>query len=267
MKINKPLLLISTLFALTATLQATPSGEELVKKNCASCHFLGVPTPEQIRSFKAPAMEAVLFHVKPAHDNNDAKTKAFMIDYVQNPEIKKSVCESNKVTKFGVMPSLKGKVSPEELSTIMDYLIKTYPTKKFVSTITEMLTNGKMNSLKNSPFLMNQDELPHLTKILLESWEKGTLNLSDEQKTKLLVVRKETLAGVKKIKKALKPLEAEVIEMTVDEDTALKDIQPKVDEIAKLKAEATMIQLKCLKDSVAILTEEQLELLLPFWDA
>jgi len=267
MKLNKPLLLISTLFTLTATIQATPNGEELVKKNCASCHSLGVPTPEQIQSFKAPAMEAVLFHVKPAQDNDNEKTKAFIIDYAQNPKIKKSVCESNKVAKFGVMPSLKGKVSPEDLSTIADYLIKTYPTPKFVSMITEMQTNGKMNALKNSPFLMNQDALPHLTKILLESWEKGSLNLTDEQKTKLLAVRKETMSGVKKIKKALKPLEAEVIELTVDEDSQLKDIQPKVEAIAKLKAEATMIQLKCLKDSVAILTEEQLELLLPFWDA
>jgi hypothetical protein len=266
MKLTKPLLLISTLFALTATIDAKPTGEELLKKNCASCHFLGTPTPEQIQSFKAPAMEAVLFHVKPAHDNNDAKTKAFIVDYAQNPKIKKSVCESNKVIKFGVMPSLKGKVSPEDLSTIADYLIKTYPTPKFVSLITEMQTNGKINSLKNSPFLINQSALPHLTKILLENWEKGTLNLTDEQKTKLLVVREETLTGVKKVKKALKELEEEVIELTVDEDSKLADIQPKVEAIAKLKAEATMIQLKCLKDSVAILTEEQLELLLPFWD-
>jgi len=266
MKLTKPLILISTLFALISTAQATPTGKELVKANCASCHSLDVPTPEQIQTFKAPAMEAVLFHVKPARNNDDAKTKAFIIDYVQDPKIKKSVCESNKVAKFGVMPSLKGKVSPEDLATIADYLIKTYPTPKFVSLITEIQTNGKMNSLKNSPFLMNQDKLPHLTKILLENWEKGSLNLTDEQKTKLLVVRKETLIAVKKIKKVLKSLEEEVIELTVDEDATLKEIEPKVDKIAKLKAEATMIQLKCLKDSVAILTEEQLELLLPFWD-
>ena len=127
-----------------------------------------------------------------------------------------------------------------------------------------MQTDGKMNALKNSPFLMNQDALPHLTKILIENWEKGTLNLSDEQKKKLLTVRKETLAGVKKIKMALRELEAEIIELTVDEEP-LKTIQPKVDEVAKLKAQATMIQLKCLKNSIEILTEEQLELLLPFW--
>jgi len=266
MNLNKPLILISTLFVLSTTAQATPTGEELVKKNCASCHFLGVPTPEQIQSFKAPAMEAVLFHVKPAQANNDTKTKAFIIDYAQEPQIKKSVCESNKVAKFGVMPSLKGKVSPEDLSTIADYLIKTYPTKEFVSLIKEIQTNGKMNSLKNSPFLMNQSRLPHLTKILMENWEKGSLNLSDEQKSKLLIVREETLSGVKKVKKALRSLETEVIELTVDEDSKLKKIQSKVEEIAKLKAEATMIQIKCLRDSVAVLTEEQLELLLPFWD-
>ena len=111
---------------------------------------------------------------------------------------------------------------------------------------------------------MNQTALPHLTKILMENWEKGALNLSDEQKKKLLLVRKETMSGVKNIKKELSEVEAEVIELLVDEE-ALKTMQPKVEQVAKLKAKATMIHLKCLKDSVEILTDEQLEYLLPFW--
>jgi len=264
MKITKSLFIATALLSLAHA--TAPSGEELVKKNCASCHSLGVPTPEQIQSFKAPAMEAVMFHVKSAQNNDPKKIKEFIVEYTQNPQIKKSVCESNKVVKFGVMPSLKGKVSPEDLATISDYLITTYPTKKFVKFISQMQTDGKMNALKNSPFLMNQDELPHLTKMLLESWEKGTLNLTDEQKKKLLVVRKETMSGVKRVKKALKELEQEVIELSY-EGEELSKVKVKVDEIAKLKAEATMIQLKCLKDSIEILDEKQLELLLPFWDA
>ena len=260
--ITNPLFLI---LLLLASAHATESkGEKLLKEKCASCHSLGVPTPQELQTFKAPAMEAVLFHVKDAHNNDMKRVKEFILNYTQNPQLKESVCESNKVTKFGVMPSLKGKVSPEDLSTIADYIIEKYPTQEFLTFIKKMKTDGKMNALKNSPFLMNQDALPHLTKILMENWEKGTLNLSDEQKKKLLTVRKETLAGVKKIKMALRELEVEVIELTVDEEP-LKTIQPKVDEVAKLKAQATMIQLKCLKNSIEILTEEQLELLLPFW--
>jgi mono/diheme cytochrome c family protein/Spy/CpxP family protein refolding chaperone len=262
--LHKPLFLALSLLTLSNMAQADNKGEELVKKNCASCHTLGVPTPEEMPTFKAPAMEAVLFHVKPAHKNDKEEVKKFIMDYVQNPDIKKSVCESNKVAQFGVMPSQKGKVSPEDLAIISDYLIETYPTQAFVSLIKEIKTNGKLNSLKNSPFLMNQDNLPHLTKMLIENWEKGALNLSDEQKKKLLVIRKETLTGVKKIKQELQEVEAEVLELLVDEEP-LKTIQPKVDQVAQLKAQATMIQLKCLKESVEILTEEQLEYLLPFW--
>jgi hypothetical protein len=264
MKLTNPLILISTIF--TFSTQAYATGEELIKANCSSCHILTIPTPETIQSLKAPAMEAVVFHLKHAMKNDKKRAKAFILEFTQNPTLSKSVCESNKVEKFGLMPTLKGKVSPKDLATIADYMLETFPSKEFVKLLNEMQTNGKLNSLKHSPFLMNQSALPHLTKILIENWDKGSLSLTNEQKSKLLVVREETLAGVKKIKKSLTTLEEEVIEMTVDEDIPLKNIQPKVDEISKLKAEATMLQLKCLKDSVAILTEEQLELLLPFWD-
>ena len=264
MNIIKPLFIGLTFLTFNSFATAS-TGEELTKANCASCHMLAVPQPQEMPTLKAPPMEAVLFPVKAIYPKV-AEQKAFILDYVQNPVESKSVCESNKVTKFGVMPSLKGKVAVKDLESIADYIIGAYPSQKFVRMLTEMQTNGKLNALKNSPFLMNQDALPHLTKILVEHWNKATLGLSSEQKEKLLVVRKETMKGVKKVKKALSVLEAEVIEMTVDEDVKLKDIQGKVDEIAKLKAEATMIQLKCLKDSVQILNEEQLEFLLPFWD-
>ena len=261
--ITKPLFLI---LLLLASASATESkGEKLLQEKCASCHSLGVPTPQELQIFKAPAMEAVLFHVKDAHNNDMKKVKAFILNYTQNPKLKESVCESNKVTKFGVMPSLKGKVSPEDLSTIADYIIDKYPTQEFVTFIKQIKTDGKLSALKNSPFLMNQSALPHLTKILIENWEKGTLNLSNEQKEKLLVVRKETMRGVKEVKIKLKKLEAEIIEMSIDGEE-LSRVKPKVDEVAKLKAKATMIQLKCLKDSIETLNDEQLELLLPFWD-
>ncbi len=265
MKITTPIFIGLTLLTLNSFATAS-TGEELTKKNCATCHILTVPKPEQIPTLKAPAMEAVLFHVKLAYPKAEEQ-KAFILDYIQNPSESKSVCESNKVSKFGVMPSVKGKVLVKDLESIADYIIATYPSKKFVNMIKEIKGNGKLNSLKNSPFLMNQDALPHLTKILVENWTKGTLGLTDKQKEKLLVIRKETMQGVKKIKKALSSLEAEVMEMIVDEDVELKDIQPKVEEIAKLKAQATMIQFKCLKESVQILNEKQLEYLLPFWDA
>ena len=262
MKITKTLFFTLTLLNIT---NASPTGEELTKTKCATCHMLEVPKPNTISTLKAPPLHAVLFHIK-SEIENPIEQKKFIMDYVINPKASKSVCESNKVKNFGVMPSQKGKVTQEELSLISDYVIKTFPTPKFVQMITSMHKNGKMHGLKNSPFLMNQEALPHLTKILLQNWDKAKLALTNEQKAKLLVVRKETMKGVKKIKKALKPLETEVIDMIVDGEDLTK-IQPKVDEVAKLKAQATMIHLKCLKDSIEVLTDKQMEYILPFWDA
>lgn len=257
---------IVLLLTVAGTMTFANNGAELMKANCASCHMLTSPTPDMIPTLKAPAMDAVVFHLK--EDMKDEKEiKAFIVDYTQNPLASKSVCESNKVQKFGVMPSLKGKVSPEELGAIAEHMIATYPSAGFVKMIKEILTNDKMNALQNSPFLINNEALPHMTKLLLVTWDKATLGLTDEQKEKLLVVRKETITAVKKIKQQVKTLEAEIIEAMVDGEDTLDKIKPKVEEVAKLKVEATIVQLKCLKDSMSILTEEQMEFLLPFWDA
>jgi hypothetical protein len=208
-------------------------------------------------------MEAVMLHVKLEYDNKK-DSRDFIVDYVQNPSASKSVCESNKVAKFGVMPSLKDKVSPQDIGTIADYLYDNYPTKKFSNMIKEIQTNGKLAMLKSSPFLINRDSLPHLTKLLIQNWDKAKLGLSDEQKKKLLVVRENTLGGVKKIKKELEPLEEQVAQDITDAD--IKELQKIVDKIAKLKAQATMLHIKCIRDTVEILSDEQLEVLVPFWD-
>jgi len=257
---NKMLLLLS----LTSSILFASNLAELIKTNCASCHMLTSPTPDMIPTLKAPAMDAVMFHIK-LDIKKKKDIKDFIVDYTQNPAAAKSVCESNKVQKFGVMPSLKGKVSEKDLATIADYMIDNYPAQKFVSMIKEIQRNDKMNALLNSPFLINQEGLPHMTKILLQNWDKATLGLSGEQKEKLLVVRKETMSGVMKIKKQVKVLEADIIEALVDSEDP-KSVHAKVDEVAKLKGEATKVHLKCISDTVGILSDEQMEFLFPFWD-
>ncbi len=257
---KKTLLLLS--FASSMMFASSPA--ELLKTKCASCHILTLPNPTMIPTMKAPAMEAVMFHINLSMDDKD-KIKAFIMDYAINPKASKSVCESDKVEKFGVMPSLKGKITEQELSVIADHMIENFPTPEFVDLITEMQTNGKMNALIKSPFLLNSRALPHMTKVLVENWDKGTLALSAEQKEKLLVVRKETMSAVIKVKKEVKVLEAEIIEAMVDGEEP-KSVYSKVDEVAKLKAEATRVHLNCIADTISILNEEQLEFILPFWD-
>ena len=239
-------------------------GKALLEKNCASCHMLTVPEASMIPTLKAPAMDAVGFHLKLVKKEKKVQEK-FIVDYALNPVASKSVCESNKVQKFGVMPSLKDKVSKEDLEKIAAYVVENFPSEKFTKMIKEIQTNDKLNALKSSPFLINSDGLPHFTKLLLENWDKAALALTPEQKKKLLVVRKETLESVKKVKQQTLALEEAIVETMVDGDD-YKSLDSKVDEIAKLKAIATKAHLKCIAQTLEILGDDQVAYLLPYGD-
>jgi hypothetical protein len=113
---------------------------------------------------------------------------------------------------------------------------------------------------KQSPFLVTS-ELPHLTKLLIQQWDNPKLQLSEEQKTLLLVVRKETMTGVKGLAPQIPPLQKQVTEGIFDGKTP-DELGAAVQAISKLKTEATMIHLKCIYDTSKILSQQQLDLLL-----
>ena len=118
---------------------------------------------------------------------------------------------------------------------------------------------GNGQQKKNSPFLIT-DKLPHLTKLLIQQWDNPALHLSEEQKTKLLVVRKETIAGVRKLGQEIASLEKQVTKGIFAGKTPGK-LHSLVQTIAGLKAEATMIHLRCINDTSAILDQQQLNVL------
>jgi hypothetical protein len=113
---------------------------------------------------------------------------------------------------------------------------------------------------KQSPFLITS-ELPHLTKLLIQQWDNPQLQLSEEQKAQLLVVRKETMTGVKSLAPQIPPIQKQVTEGIFDGKTP-DELSASVQAISKLKAEATMIHLKCIYDTSKILSQHQLDLLL-----
>ena len=238
---------------------------DLLKSKCASCHMLERPTADMIPNLKAPPMEAVMYHTKLVM-NDKEKMKAFIGDYVINPSAEKSVCESNKVQQYGIMPSLKGSISEKELSEISDYLIAHYPSKEFVDMINEIQKNDKMNALQNSPFLINKEALPHMTKLLIKHWDKQALGLSDEQKKKLLAIREHTIDEVQKEKRKIDTLETEIMEALFMDDESPRNLDHKIDEIAKLKASVTKVHIQCISQTLEILDDEQIEYLLPFWE-
>lgn len=126
-------------------------------------------------------------------------------------------------------------------------------------TAVNCMAQGKGQQKKTSPFLIT-GKMPHLTKLLMQQWDNADLYLTDEQKSKLLVVRKETIGGVQKLGKEITPLEDQVAQASLSGKTP-EEQQALLQSIATLKIEATMIHLRCLNNTSAILDKKQLEFL------
>ncbi len=121
----KTITILSLAAASFTTLQAAEkSGEELFKANCTACH--ATVHPEDESKLVAPPIMGAVRHVKNKFATKDEAVK-FIVDYAQNPSKEKAACDSESITKFGVMPSLKGAVSPEDLKKIAEYVYDTYP--------------------------------------------------------------------------------------------------------------------------------------------
>lgn len=257
-------LLILFVSPIMAKERTEKQAQQLIEKNCASCHTLEMPHPRLIASLPAPPMNAIIFHVK-KEIKNPEEQKAFIVNYALHPTPEVSVCDMNKIKKFGLMPSLKGKVSKKELAILSDYLLKNFPSKSFVESRAEAKLYREIYNLKNSPFLLNQSALPKITQLLMQNWGKGKLGLDEEQKRKLLAIRHSVIGQLKEIKDKLYYLEQEIIEMTIDAEE-IELIELKVNEVAKLKAKSSMIQIRCIIQSVKILNPKQLAVLVPLWD-
>ena len=118
---------------------------------------------------------------------------------------------------------------------------------------------GGSGKQKNSPFLIT-GQLPHLTKLLMKQWDNTELHLSEEQKSKLLVVRKETIGGVQKLGKEIAMREKQVVDGSLGGKSP-EELHSLVQEIEKLKGEATMVHLRCIYTTSKILDQQQLDLL------
>ena len=106
------------------------SGEELFLQHCASCHaqIIGIDESGGETTYiteNAPYVADVIRKLK-------AKTKSkedfisFISDYVNDPYARKSLYGKKAIKKFGLMPSLKGALSEEEISRLAKHLYDGY---------------------------------------------------------------------------------------------------------------------------------------------
>lgn len=123
----KSLVVLATLFATTLSAQ---SGSELFTKNCSSCHanVLGVNVDlqgEYTKIYDAPYIKDLITKLKSITKNKEEFT-AFIQSYINDPSKRKSLYGKKAIKKFGLMPSLKGALTDEEITILADYLYSGY---------------------------------------------------------------------------------------------------------------------------------------------
>jgi cytochrome c len=116
-------------------------GQMLTNNKCASCHNLDMP-PTTSEDEKAPPLFTVTVHLKDwIKVNNPSELKGkfvtFVKDYVINPSRDKSYCDKKSLDSYGLMPSQKGKVTPQELEAIANYIFDRYDQKALLTYMQE----------------------------------------------------------------------------------------------------------------------------------
>jgi len=128
------------------------------------------------------------------------------------------------------------------------------------TTATTTLSAAPMQQKQSKPFLI-QGKLPHLTMMVKKMWDDKDLALTPKQKTALLKIRKATLGAVIPLKKKVNALETKIVN-AAKSGANPADLKKDVFELAKLRAEATMVHLQCIYDTKKVLTKDQLDILM-----
>jgi cytochrome c2 len=112
--------------------QKQSRGEMLFEDKCSLCHAVEPPKCENRFPENGPDMEMVTRSIKAkytdvAGDFDEDAARKFVVDYVFQPHETKAILMDNATEKYGIMPSLKGSVTEEEVEHIMDFLLEKYP--------------------------------------------------------------------------------------------------------------------------------------------
>jgi len=111
-----------------SSLLLASDGASLFDAKCAMCHMKS--RPSDMSTLVAPPIMGVMNHVKMTYTNKPEAVR-FIVNYVLEPNRSKAVCMPQKIQRFGLMPSQKGNVTPEELEAIASWLYDNYPPKGF----------------------------------------------------------------------------------------------------------------------------------------
>ena len=104
-------------------------GEKLFTYNCSSCHTTVIGVNESggkvTNVYAAPHAKDVVNKLK-IETKTKAEFIAFVKDYIENPDKRKSLYSKRAIKDYGLMPSLKGAMSDSESTELADYLYHKY---------------------------------------------------------------------------------------------------------------------------------------------
>ena len=113
-------------------------GEKVFENKCMECHEKSMPIPLLMKNFieennktlklKAPTGNEISFRLKQQIGNKEDlefhlhQTNDFLKDYLYNPDLSKTICLQGVIRHFKVMPSMKGKITENEIEEVNYFL-------------------------------------------------------------------------------------------------------------------------------------------------
>ena len=133
-------LVITTLFALPEEFdkERYQIGEKVFENKCSQCHVKSMPMQTLLKNFleednkllnlKAPTGNQISYRLKSQIGSKDdiefqiEEDIDFVKDYIVNPNKDNTICLNGVVKYFDAMPSMKGKISEEEIEDVTFFL-------------------------------------------------------------------------------------------------------------------------------------------------
>lgn len=133
-------LLITSLFALPEEFdkERYEKGEKIFENKCSTCHEKSIPMQPLLMNFleennetlklKAPTGNQISYRLKSQIGSKDdiefqiEETADFVLEYINEPDLSKTVCLKGVIKYFNTMPNMKGKITEEETRDVSFFL-------------------------------------------------------------------------------------------------------------------------------------------------
>ena len=122
----KKYIVATLLLSSVSILSASEAGQVLLDDKCTACHMTSSSSAKLTNGkMGGPPMWGIMKKVK-ARFEDQSDGEAFITAYALAPSQKKMLFPQATIDYFGAMPSMRGKVTQEELEQIAKYLYTLY---------------------------------------------------------------------------------------------------------------------------------------------